>query len=200
MSVATRTAPAPGTSCATPCAGLCTDSGFAAAHDEHRARLAAMARGLLADPDLAQDAVQEAFLRAWGACASFDPDSGPPLGAWLSVITRNVAIDMCRARAVRPRLPHTPPPEAPAEDGEALDAIDRATLRMVLLDALSGVSADHRGIVLRTVVHDRPYAEVAVELGLPVGTVKSRVFYALRDMRKRIDRPERSSPTPRRRP
>jgi RNA polymerase sigma-70 factor (ECF subfamily) len=61
---------------------------------------------------------------------------------------------------------------------------------MVLLDALAGVSAGHRGVVLLAVVRDRPYADVAAELDIPLDTVKSRVHHALRGMRRALDRTE----------
>ena len=61
---------------------------------------------------------------------------------------------------------------------------------MVLLDALSEVSPEHRGVVLLAVVRDRRYADVAAALDIPVGTVKSRVHHALRGMRRTLDRTE----------
>ena len=64
-----------------PCAGLCTESGFAAAYAAHRPRLLAKAMSVVADRQHAEDAVQDAFLRAWSKCSSFNPD-GPPLAAW----------------------------------------------------------------------------------------------------------------------
>jgi RNA polymerase sigma-70 factor (ECF subfamily) len=173
----------------TRCAGLCTRAGAAAADHAHRRRLTAVARGLLHDPALAEDAVQEAFLRAFLACNSFDPAAGPSLSAWLAAITRNVAIDMCRARAVRPGLPRVPIDE-PAHAPAGPDPIDRALLRMALADALSGISAEHRGVLVRTVLHDRSHADVAAELGVPIGTVKSRVHHALRNLRGRVRHPE----------
>ena len=48
--------------------------------------------------------MQETFLRAWAACRSFDPSAGPSLATWLGTIGRNVAVDMLRARSVRPRV------------------------------------------------------------------------------------------------
>ncbi|MDN5859866.1 MAG: RNA polymerase subunit sigma-70, partial [Pseudonocardia sp.] len=87
--------------CTPSCSGLCTSAGLAAAHAAHRGALLARARAQLDDPQLAEDAVQEVFVRAWAACASFDPHAGPPMRAWLATILRNVVIDMVRARSVR---------------------------------------------------------------------------------------------------
>src|SRR5712664_2639833 len=85
------------------CARLCTEHGMAAAHAAHHGRMLARARRIVVDPDLAEDAVQEAFVRAWRACPSFDP-AGGPLVNWLLVITANTAIDMVKARVRRPPL------------------------------------------------------------------------------------------------
>jgi RNA polymerase sigma-70 factor (ECF subfamily) len=175
------------TPCDRPCAGLCRPDGFAAAHRAHRSWLLAQTRRTLGDRESAEDAVQEVFLRAWRACRSFDPAGGPSLGAWLSTIARHVAVDVLRARATRPRLLDggwDAAPEVPAPPA----GIDEALLRIVLLDALAGVSAEHRGAVLHAVVRDRPYADVAADLDIPVGTVKSRVHHALRGLRRSLDR------------
>jgi RNA polymerase sigma-70 factor, ECF subfamily len=186
MTATPRPARAARAACPAPCAGLCRPDGFAAAHREHRARLVGRARAVLGDVESAEDAVQEVFLRAWAACGSFDPDAGPSLIAWLSTITRNVVVDLVRARAARPQLPRVEPTDTDAPAPGA--PIDTALVRMLLIDALDGVSAQHRGIVLRTVLHDRSYRDVAAELELPVGTVRSRAFYALRGLRKSLDR------------
>ena len=183
--------------CDHPCAGLCRPEGFAAAHRANRAWLLARARALLGDPGAAEDAVQETFLRAWAACRTFDPSAGPTLATWLGTIGRNVAVDMLRARSVRPRL------AAEADDATeqanttaSVDgAVDTALQRMVLLDALSQVSPEHRGVVLLAVVRDRPYADVAAALDIPVGTVKSRVHHALRGMRRSLGHPSLDHPS-----
>ncbi|MFC4950876.1 RNA polymerase sigma factor [Pseudonocardia sp. GCM10023141] len=177
-----RTAP-----CTGPCARLCTEAGFAAAYQEHRPRMIAKAMSMLGDPGLAEDAVQDAFLRAWSACPTFDPGNGPPLVSWLLTITRNIVIDGVRARASRPQ---TAPADSSPEPADRRAAVDAIVLRSVLVDALATVSPEHRAIVVQTVVRDRSHADVAAELGVPVGTVKSRVFYALRGMRGVIDQPE----------
>lgn len=174
--------------CDRPCAGLCRAETFAAAHRAHRSWLLRRCRGLLGDPGAAEDAVQETFLRAWSACRSFDPTAGPSLATWLGTIARNVAVDALRARAVRPRL--AAEGDEAQERADTTSAIDAATVRMVLLQALSDVSPEHRGVVLLAVVRDRPYGDVAATLDIPVGTVKSRVHHALRGMRRTLDRTE----------
>lgn len=167
------------------CAGLCTDAGLRAAHDAYRRRMLALAHRVLADPHRAEEAVQEAFLRAWRSCCSFDPQGGPVLH-WLLVITRNVAIDLVKARVRRPPTA----PGAVAEESSwsvAMTDEDRVLLRAELLDALDRLGPEHRSVVVRTVVMDRAPADVALELGIPVGTVRSRVHYALRRLRDLLE-------------
>ena len=153
---------------------------MAAAHAAYHARLLARARRIVVDPDLAEDVVQEAFLRAWRACASFDPKAGPMVN-WLLVITANTAIDMVKARVRRPPVASGPANENVPADG--LTDIDRLILRSELLDALSSIGAQHRDAVVETVLRDRPYADVAAEFGVPAGTVRTRVHYGLRRLR-----------------
>ena len=162
------------------CAGLCTEHGMAAAHAAHYARLLARARRIVVDPDLAEDVVQEAFLRAWRACATFDP-AGGPLVNWLLAITANAAIDMVKARVRRP--PVAPGPAAEDVPAAGLGDIDRLILRAGLRDALAGIAAHHRDAVVETVLRDRPYADVAADLGVAPGTVRTRVHYGLRRLR-----------------
>jgi RNA polymerase sigma-70 factor, ECF subfamily len=162
------------------CARLCTEHGMAAAHAAYHARMFARARRIVVDPDLAEDVVQEAFLRAWRACASFDP-AGGPLVNWLLVITANTAIDMVKARVRRPPLASGPADQdAPAA---GLNDIDLLVLRSQLRQALSSITPRHRDAIVETVLRDRPYADVAAELGVTPGTLRTRVHYGLRHLR-----------------
>ena len=177
---------APGTDTCNPdgCAQLCTERGLAAAHAAYHTRLLARARRIVVDPDLAEDVVQEAFLRAWHACSSFDP-AGGPLVNWLLVITANTAIDLVKARVRRPPLASGAAQEnAPADE---LGDIDLVILRSQLRHALSRLGAHHRDAVVETVLRDRPHAEVAVELGVTPGTLRTRVHYALRRLRSVLE-------------
>ena len=161
------------------CAQLCTEEGLAAAYAAHGPRALARARRIVVDPHLAEEVVQEAFTRAWRGCATFDP-SGGPVASWLVAITANVAIDMVRARVRRPPVVAVEPRDEAADDSVPTDLV---LLRAELRDALAQISEDHRRAVLETIVLDRPYADVAGELGINVGTLRTRVYYALRRLR-----------------
>ena len=175
-----KTGAGPGTCSTDRCAQLCTEHGMAAAHAAYHARLLARARRIVVDPDLAEDVVQEAFLRAWRACSSFDP-AGGPLVNWLLVITGNTAIDMVKARLRRPPLASGPASDnAPAA---GINDIDLLILRSQLRQALSSIGAHHRDAVVETVLRDRPYADLAAELGVTPGTLRTRVHYGLRQLR-----------------
>ena len=175
------------------CAWLCTEHGMAAAHAEYHARMLARARRIVVDPNLAEDVVQEAFLRAWRACSSFDP-AGGPLVNWLLVITGNSAIDMVKAR-VR-RAPMASPPAHENAPTAGLGDIDLVILRSQLRHALSSLGAHHRDAVVETVLRDRPHAEVAAELGVPPGTLRTRVHYALRRLRSFLEAEAASEAAP----
>src|SRR5579862_687115 len=139
----------------------------------HAPWLAARLRAALPPPDV-EDVLQETFLAVWKGAKSYRPRGTPQ--AWMWVIARNQA-----ALLLRRRGPDAAPlPEgAPAGRDPAEAALDRADIAAALA-ALSGPEGD----VLRLrYVEDRPVAEVAVMLGVPAGTVKSRVHRARRLLR-----------------
>ncbi|HVO52860.1 MAG TPA: sigma-70 family RNA polymerase sigma factor [Solirubrobacterales bacterium] len=145
------------------------------AYAAHAGELYGFAMRSLGDAGLAEEAVQEAFVRAWRAGERFDPEIGS-LRTWLFAILRNVVIDLGRARAARPRV---------AEGGvePTVEPFDQALLSWQVEEAMRRLGDDHRRVLVETYYRGRPYAEVAAELGIPEGTVKSRVYYGLRALR-----------------
>lgn len=149
------------------------------AYAAHGAELYGFAIRSLSDRGLAEEAVQETFLRAWRAGERFDPEIAS-LRTWLFAILRNVVIDLGRARATRPGL---------AEGGTepAVEPFDEALLAWQVEEALRRIGDQHRRVLVETFYRGRPYAEVAEELGVPEGTVKSRVYYGLRALRVALE-------------
>jgi RNA polymerase sigma-70 factor (ECF subfamily) len=145
------------------------------AYAAHSGELYGFALRSLGDAGLAEEAVQETFVRAWRAGDRFDPEIGS-LRTWLFAILRNVVIDLGRARAARPRV---------AEGGiePTVEPLEEALLSWQVEEAMRRLGDDHRRVLVETYYRGRPYAEVAAELGIPEGTVKSRVYYGLRALR-----------------
>jgi len=127
---------------------------------------------ILGDRENALDATQDTFLTVFRKAAQFKGDSA--LGTWIYRIAVNTCYDQIRRSGRRPTeaLPdHLEPPDAAAED-----AIDSAGLRPEIQRALAALPPDFRAAVVLSDLEGMSLPEVAVVLGIPVGTVKSRVF------------------------
>jgi RNA polymerase sigma-70 factor (ECF subfamily) len=130
------------------------------------------------DRQLAEDVVQETMVRAWRQAHQLDL-TGPTLMPWLATVARRIVIDHSRRRRARP-----------AETGDVLlenvpvaDATEDLLRKVIVSDALQALSAAHREVLNETILRDRTVNEAAEVLGIPVGTVKSRVYYAVRALR-----------------
>ncbi|WP_420814733.1 sigma-70 family RNA polymerase sigma factor [Kineococcus siccus] len=157
----------------------------ARAYDAHGAELYRFLLRSLGDAGSAQDVVQETFLRAWRAGDRFDPSLGS-LRTWLFSIARNAMLDHVRAAGVRPwQVALVDDASASPHAGD--DPSERLLRGWVVEEALRRLSAEHRTAIVETYLKDRPYAEVAAEMDLPVGTLRSRVFYGLKALRVAMD-------------
>ena len=151
---------------------------------EHsNALLRYLIRLTLGDRDLAEDLLQETLLRAWRNLPGLAADV-QTLRPWLYTVAKRIAIDNARARAARPREVH-------AGDFTTIAASDNEMDRVVVVEtvrkSLANLSAAHRQVLVELYYRGRPVAAVAKDLGIPEGTVKSRVHYALRAVRRAID-------------
>jgi RNA polymerase sigma-70 factor (ECF subfamily) len=163
---------------------LATDDGVRAVYAAHGPELYRFAVRSLGDRGLAEEAVQETFVRAWRASDRFDDALGS-LRTWLFAIVRNVVIDLSRARAVRPGLSVG---DASVDDGVFVDeAFERVLTAWQVEEALRMLSDEHRAALVEVHYKGRTYGDVAVSFGVPVGTVKSRVYYALKAMRLALE-------------
>jgi RNA polymerase sigma-70 factor, ECF subfamily len=146
----------------------------------HGRELHGFAMRSLGDAGLAQEAVQEVFVRAWRAADRYDPTRAS-MRTWLFAIARTTVIDMARARGSRPQLAAAA--ATPNEEPGSPADVDRLADTWIVEAALRTLGDDHRAAILA--VHHRGlgYEEAGRELGVPAGTVKSRVFYGLRAMK-----------------
>jgi RNA polymerase sigma-70 factor, ECF subfamily len=156
------------------------EEGLRAAFLAHSGELYGYARRSLSDSGAAEEVVQETFIRAWRARARFDPDLGS-LRTWLFAIERRIVIDHARSRALRQT---SPLPEDLVQIG---DDIEKALVGWQVEEALRRLRDDHRQVLVETYYRGRSGREVAIELGIPEGTVRSRLFYALQSLRLILD-------------
>lgn len=174
---------------ADPGAGLRDETDVARAYAAHGPELHRFAQRCLTDAAAAQDVVQETFLRAWRAADRYDPELAS-LRVWLFAIARNAVLDHVRAAGARPwQAALVADPADAVGDGHvrAEDPGEDLLRGWVVEEALRRLSPEHRTAIAETYLKDRPAAEVAAELGVPVGTVRSRVFYGLKALRVAMD-------------
>jgi RNA polymerase sigma-70 factor (ECF subfamily) len=144
------------------------------------ARLDAAARLILRDPELARDAVQEGFIRAWRNLPALrDPDR---FDAWLRQLVVHSCIDITRRRRRRAIEVELTPLHGPSS-GDASTAIAD---RELLDEALRHLDPEWRAVVVLHYFLGMPLPEVASTLGIPLGTAKSRLYRSIGAMRTSI--------------
>ncbi|MDX3100757.1 sigma-70 family RNA polymerase sigma factor [Nonomuraea angiospora] len=144
----------------------------------HRPLLAFVIRLTAGDRQWAEDVVQETMIRAWRSAEQLDPES-VSLMPWLATVARRIVIDDRRRRGARPQESG----DGPLETMPVPDEMEGLLHQVVVTEALKALSPAHREILNETILRDRSVNDAAEALGIPVGTVKSRVYYAVRALR-----------------
>jgi RNA polymerase sigma-70 factor (ECF subfamily) len=141
-------------------------------------RLAPLAYGLALriarDARLAEDAVQDAFLRVWSRAGRFEPSRGSPR-AWVLRITRNAAIDLLRAeRALERAEARAVEQEPPAQPGPE-DLVSGGRTAASMRCALDFLPSEQRHAIECAYFQGLSHSEIASREGIPLGTVKTRI-------------------------
>lgn len=137
---------------------------------------------LLRDRDRVDDVVQDVFLRAYRGLPRFRGDAS--VRTWLHRITTNVCLDALRRRRPIESLDDVGRPDQPAP---GLDPAERASIRDQLAAAMATLPPDQRTIVVLVDVEDADYGAVSRLLGIPTGTVASRLNRARRRLRGALE-------------
>jgi RNA polymerase sigma-70 factor, ECF subfamily len=144
---------------------------------EHgEALLAYVQRLLRGDRQLAEDIVQETLLRAWKNADRVPTQSRRP---WMFVTARHLVIDAYRARQARPAEVTAELIDLTAND----DDLDATLDSIVVADALRTLSPEHRVVLFDSYYRGQTANQIAEARGIPPGTVRSRMYYALQAMR-----------------
>jgi RNA polymerase sigma factor (sigma-70 family) len=161
-------------------------SALSALYDRYGRRSYSLARRICGDDNLAEDVVQEVFLAFWREPRRFDPDRGS-FGTWILTLVHHKSVDTVRRESsIRRRTvavvdegqEWTAPP-GPGADHGALQAMEAGQVR----DALSGLPAEQREALALAYFGGYSQREVATLTGVPLGTVKSRMFSGMRRLR-----------------
>jgi RNA polymerase sigma-70 factor, ECF subfamily len=135
---------------------------------------------LLGDAGLAEELVQECFVRLWRTAGRFDLSRGT-VAAYLFVMARSISADLRRRPSSRPLSPveDTQLPPQP-------DAADRIVETLMVRDAMESLSPAHREVLMLVNKEGLTQTQIAERLDLPLGTVKTRLFHGLRALRSAL--------------
>ena len=149
----------------------------------HSARVLGYVKNIVGDPGAAEDLAAATMTTVWQTAASFNSKSR--VSTWILGIARHKAIDELRSRLrTSATIALASAPEPPDAAPGAIDAVAAEQLKRYLHHAIAMLSAEHRQALRLAYFDELPYEDIASRLGIPANTVKSRVFYAKRELQR----------------
>jgi RNA polymerase sigma-70 factor (ECF subfamily) len=161
---------------------MADEQGLNDAFVAYRSELTGLAKRALGSSHLAEEAVQETFARAWRSRQRFDASRGS-LRTWLYSIERHLLVDMARNRQRREvrdaKLANSPEP--------TVDHVEATISSWQVEEAVRQLTDSHRTVVVEMYFRGRSSKEMADRLAVPEGTVRSRLFYALKALKLTLE-------------
>jgi RNA polymerase sigma-70 factor (ECF subfamily) len=157
---------------------------FTALFERFAPRVKAYVMKLGLDAGSAEEVAQEALLLVWRKAGQYDPERASA-AAWIYTIARNLRIDA--ARRARLAMPMADPADepAPAPPADAILAAEERRIRVCA--ALASLPAEQADVVRLSFFDDRPHGDIERKLGIPLGTVKSRLRLAMSRLRALLE-------------
>jgi RNA polymerase sigma-70 factor, ECF subfamily len=157
-------------------------SAFARLYGLTHAKLLGVALRVLRDRALAEDVLQESYLKVWRHAASYDPAIASPM-TWMATIVRHGAIDAVRKRQIEALASGDAMAALPSNDPDPADEMHLARLRPKALAAFAALPEDKRRLIMLAYLRDRSRQDLSIRLGIPANTVKTHLRRALLELR-----------------
>lgn len=161
---------------------------FAGLFNHFAPRLKSFMRRGGASEELAEDIVQEAMVQVWRKAHIFDPDRAA-VSTWVFKIARNKRIDRIRAEG-RPAIDEESYRAEQSGDPDPLEEVVSDQAADYMRDLVSTLPGDQVEVIEKAFFEDKPHSEIARELDLPLGTVKSRIRRALARLKSALPEDE----------
>ncbi|PPA68867.1 RNA polymerase sigma factor [Jeotgalibacillus proteolyticus] len=157
-----------------------------ALYDRYEKLVYSFAYRMTKDPELAEEVVQEVFIKLWNPHSPYSSEKGK-FSSWLLTMTRNTALDFLRKQANKPTVEYEErdsPQEAADSPGELLEVKEQSQL---VRRAVQRLKKDQKQIIELFYFQGLTHEKIAVRTGLPLGTVKGRIRLALKHLRTHIN-------------
>jgi RNA polymerase sigma-70 factor (ECF subfamily) len=163
------------------------EGAMAALYDGSSRLVHAVALRILIEPADAEEVTLDVYTQVWRSASTFDPSRGS-VNAWLVALARSRAIDRVRSSTARARYEQLVAdfPETPAEGADPETAASLRRQQSAVLAALAQISAEQRTAIHLAYFSGLSHNEIAVRLGTPLGTVKTRIRQGMIKLREHL--------------
>lgn len=165
---------------------------FSQFYDLTKRKLFGIAISIMKRPDLAEEVIQEAYVKIWRHASKYDPAKSSPI-TWTVKIVRNHAIDILRRKDVILEPSDQTILRLSDHRETALDALEAADNRGHALAALRSLTPHQRSLIVAAYIHGESREQLATRYGAPVGTIKTWLHRALLQVQMSVNghRPQR---------